>query len=572
MVEDRDEGGGRRAGWRAAARPGLAPGQVPGLRPGLVAGLMTGLMTGLPGAGTAGAAALAPDAAAIGQLVEAASLDAMAEASVRACIEMGVPHGAAMEAAYADWRTRHRLPLVRSVVLNLAARQRRDPPWMEVSAAMQQRVQAEALPEKACETLMRDWSTPAMDAGALYPAAEATARALIAEKLANAPEPLPTTAGVAGGGQVLSIAQLLHLLEPQNAGAGQGTQRPLGPLLIKGRIRRWLDTRVSFQLVQDEGEFSAQRAINLRFDAEALLGREVVLSGMLRNPRAYTLELEDAVWVSDPAGLQPSTRPAQALQRKPVPLPRVLSKAGQGLQDKDLAAVVLHGYADYSNGSQWREEVRFLLRDGSAYLRTEMPPDQLDAARSKRLEPQRWARWRAKGAHYDFQAQNDQGLPEGGWQAGQHRAMRPWAPGARLEGSYSRSAFYGNQFIGGTSSTRGIRFMRDGRFERSFHSLSGSGSLAAAQGTVIHGSASGDGKGSQSVAGGTVGTALGSVTTTTPQNRKDDGASRRGSYTLSGYVAVLRYDDGREERLLSFPVDDGSRSVFLGSSSYSLAK
>lgn len=60
------------------------------------------------------------------------------------------------------------------------------------------------------------------------------------------------------------------------------------------------------------------------------------------------------------------------------------------------------------------------------------------------------------------------------------------------------------------------------------------------------------------------------MTTTTGPNRKDDGASRRGSYTLSGYVAVLRYDDGHEERLLSFPVRDGS--VFLGDASYTLDK
>ena len=523
--------------------------------------------------GQAGAATAPPDAAAIGQLVEAATLDAMTEASVRGCVEMGVAQAPALQTAFADWRSRHQLPLLRSVVLNLAARQHRDPPWKAMSEAMKQRVLDEPQPEKACETLQRDWSTPTMDASALYPAAVATARALIAEKLARAPEPLPVVPGPLGGGQVLSVAQLLQQVEQARAsGTGAQARRPLADLLVRGRIVRWMEERVSFTLEQDDGVFSAQRALVLRFDAEALLGREVVLRGTVQDPRAYTVELSDAAWVSDPSGLQPSPLPAQALRRKPVPLARVTAKPGQGLQDKALAAVVLHGHADYSNGSQWREEVRFLLRDGSAYLRTEMPPDQLDLSRSRRLEPQQWGRWRARGDHHDFQAQDDHGAPTGSWEPGEHRPMRPWAPGTRIEGSFSRSAFYGSLFTGGTASTRSIRFTRDGRFERSFHSQSGSGSLAAVQGTVIHGSAYGDGKGSQSVAGGTVGTGLGSVTTTTAPNRKDDGASRRGSYTLSGYAAVLRYDDGHEERLLSFPVDESGRSVYLGEASYTQDK
>ena len=509
-----------------------------------------------------------PDATAIGQLVEAATLDAMTEASVLACLDMGIANGAAMENAYAEWRARHRLALSRSVVMNLAARQHRDLPWKAMSAALRERVLGEAQPDAVCDTLMRDWSAPTMDVGTLYPAAAGTAQALIEAQAAHAPSSVPTLAGIPGGGQVLSVSQLLGLVESQRQGGAQ--QRSWPPLLIKGRVRRWLDDRVSFQLVQDEGPFQAQRALKLGFDAEPLLGREVVLRATLKNPRDYFLELEDAAWVREPAGLVPSTLPAQALRRKGVPLQRVLAKPGQGVAEKELAGVVLHGYADYSNGSQWREEVRFLLRDGTAYDRTEMPPDHLLARQSRRLEPQHWLRWRAKGERYEFQAQDDQGAPSGDWTAGEHRAMRPWAPGTRLDGRYSRSAFYGSLFTGGTSSTRGIRFMPDGRFERSYHSLSGSGSMAAVQGTAIYGSASGDGKGSQSVAGGTVGTGLGSVTTTTAPRRQDDGASRRGQYTLSGYTALLRYDDGHEERLLSFPVRDGS--VYLGDASYSIDK
>jgi hypothetical protein len=159
----------------------------------------------------------------------------------------------------------------------------------------------------------------------------------------------------------------------------------------------------------------------------------------------------------------------------------------------------------------------------------------------------------------------------GEWKPEQHRAVRPWPDDTRLEGYYSRSSFSGSQFSGGISSTQAVRFSKDGRFERSYHSLGTSGSIAAAAGTMISGGAHGDGKGSTTTGGGTVAGGLGSTTTTT-QGSKDDGASRRGRYQLSGYALTLTYDDGHSERLLSFPVYDDSKTVYVGNSSLSLAK
>ena len=188
---------------------------------------------------------------------------------------------------------------------------------------------------------------------------------------------------------------------------------------------------------------------------------------------------------------------------------------------------------------------------------------------SRRLQPQHWGRWRAKGDGFEVQPQDDHGRP-GAWQAAPHQPVRPWPRSTRLDGRFTRSEFKGSVVLGGTSSSRSIRFTKDGRFERSFHALTSTGTLQAITGTVIAGTASGDGRGSSRAGGGTVGTGTGIVGATSGQRTSDDGASRRGRYQFDGYALTLAYDDGHQERLLSFPVQDDRRSLYVGDGSYDL--
>jgi hypothetical protein len=88
---------------------------------------------------------------------------------------------------------------------------------------------------------------------------------------------------------------------------------------------------------------------------------------------------------------------------------------------------------------------------------------------------------------------------------------------------------------------------------------------------VVSGSSHGDGKGSSSTGGGTVGTPFGTAGAVSSRSN-DDGASRRGRYRLSGFVLTLDYDDGQQERLLSFPVHDDNKTVYVGNGSMSLDK
>jgi len=465
---------------------------------------------------------------------------------------------------------------LRLVVMELKRRHAGSAPsWDTLTEPMRRRVLAEAAPDAVCAGLASDLQGAGMDVGAQYPQARAVAQALVQAKLVSLPR-VPAVVPGAGRGQVLLPSQIPALLAQQGRGwsaiSEEAAARGLGPVYAKGRVERWGNDGDRFRLVQEQGQRRSTRSILLNFNAETWVGREIVLRGLVTSLSGSSITLSDAALVGDASGLAPSPLAQEPLARREVLLQRVMSAPGQGLPDKELAAVVIHGEGNYNNGTRWDEDVRYLLRDGTVYHRTEMPPDQLNVAASRQLEPQRWGRWRSAGKGYEMQAQDDDGRAEGGWKAEKHYAVRPWPKDTRLEGSFSRGTFSGSLVLGGTSSRRAIRFTRDGRFERSYSSLSSSGSLGATlNNTMISSSSHRDGKGSSSTGGGTVGGPFGTVGAVSSR-KQDDGASRRGRYQLSGYVLQLDYDDGHQERLLSFPVHDDHRTVYVGNGSLSLNK
>jgi hypothetical protein len=527
----------------------------------------------------AGAAPLAADQAAVGQLVNAVSLDVMAEATLAACDDVGASSFVPLRSAWVAWREKHQLPQLKAVLVSANRRNHfgRAPAWDEITDPMRARVLGDPNPEQACAALVRDLQSPGMDATALFPQAAGTAAELLRIGAATRLAELP--AAVAPEGASLLLPTQIAALASQHQGgwsslSADNAQREHGFVYVRGRVKRWSQGRDGdrFSLVVDEGERISGAKVYLDFDAEPWVGREVVLRGVVTSLRSYAIDLSRVALVADASRLQPSPLAQEPLARKEVLLQRVMSPPGRGLPDKELAAVVIEGRADYNNGTRWEEDVRFLLRDGTVYRRTDMPPDQLDVAASRRLEPQQWGRWRANGKGYDMQAQDFDGRPAGDWKTGHHHAVKPWPQGTRLEGFFSRGTFSGSLVTGGVSSKRAIRFTRDGRFERSTSSLGTSGGLAAVNGANISMSSRADGKGSSSTAGGTVAGPLGTVTATSGTHNKDDGASRRGRYQLSGFVLTLDYDDGHQERLLCFPVHDDGKTVYVGSGSLSLDK
>jgi len=518
--------------------------------------------------------ALATDPAAMRQLVEAVTLDVMSEASVEACLELGAPTAVAARDAWSAWRVRQDLPTMRVLLTRVMQRNSSDPPWEKIADPLRRKLLADPNAAQSCAELARGFPSAGMDVGTRYPQAGAVARALLQTNLVMPITPLPVVAEPARG-PVLMPTQVIALTEQRGqwlALSDEAAQRRMGTVYVKGRVARDWKRPENFRLEWVQGERAAPQPIHLKFNAEAWVGREIVLRGVVTSLNRLSMDLGHAALVTDPSGLTPSPLPQTPLARVEVPLMRVSSAPGRGLADKDLAAIVVHGRANSIGGTRWEEDVLFLLRDGSVYRRTEMPPDQLDVAASRRLEPQQWGRWRAVAGGYEMQAQDDDGRPVGEWKREPHVAVKAWPKDTRLQGNFSRSAFNGSMVTGGTSSTRGIRFTPDGRFERSFHALSSTGSLQAITGTVISGSSTGDGSGSTRTSSSTVGTGTGDVGVSSGTRKIDDGASRRGRYQLDGYVITLDYDDGHQERLLSFPVDANRRSVFVGTGSYDLEK
>ncbi|MBI3347909.1 MAG: hypothetical protein HY020_11965 [Burkholderiales bacterium] len=549
--------------------------RIASTRAGLLAGLALVLRAGLAGALPPATPSLLTDTAVMGQLVGAVSLDVMTEASLDACSDIGAPSAAQARAAWVAWRERHQVAPLRMVLISLKQRNGSSmPPWSTLTEPMRQRVLTDATPDRICAGLGQDLQGAGMDVTAQYPQARPVALALLQAKMAYK----PTTLDVAPGsprGQLLLPSQMPALVKQQgrwSAVSEETAQQKLGLVYVKGRVERYASDGDRYRLVQEQGDRRSRRSVTLDVSAEPWVGREVVLRGVVTSLDNSYVNLAAAAVVGDPSGLTPSPLPQEPLERREVLLQRVTSAAGKGLPDKELAAVVIHGEGNYNNGTRWEEDVRFLLRDGTVYRRTEMPPDQLNVAASRQLEPQQWGRWRGADQRYEMQSQDDDGRPNGDWKAEKHYAVKPWAPDTRLEGSFSRGSFHGSLVLGGMSFKRAIRFTRDGRFERSNSSFGSSGTLAATlNNTVISGSSQADGSGSSSTGGGTVGGPFGTAGAVSAR-KTDDGASRRGRYRLSGYVLTLDCDDGHQERLLSFPVHPDGKTVYVGDGSLSLDK
>lgn len=515
---------------------------------------------------------LLTDRAAMEQLIGAVSLDVMTEASVDACSDMGAPSAMTARAAWAAWRERHQIALLRMVLISMKQRNGSSvPPWERLTGPMRQRVLGEPVPERLCAALVQDLQGPGMDASVQFPQARAVAQGLLQIKLAYKPT-LPEVMPGAPRGQVLVPSQIPALVKQHghwSAIGEEAAKQRLGWVFVRGRVERYGMDGDRYRLVQAQGERRSPQTIALDVSAEPWMGREVALRGLFSSlDEAYT-SLAAAALVTDTSGLAPSPLAQAPLTRQEVLPQRVSTAPGKGLADRELAAIVLHGEANTLDGSRWEEDVRFLLRDGSAYRRGGMPPDQLNVAASRELEPGQWSRWRSQGLRYEMQDADDEGRTIGVWQAMPHRAVKPWPVGTRLEGSFSRASFTGSLVLGGRSSSETFRFLPNGRFERSFSATSSTGTLAATlNNTVIAGASHADGQGSSRVGGGSVGSGPagspgGSVGAVSAQ-QADDGASRRGRYQLGGYALLLDYDDGHQERLLSFPVDDQRQAVFIG--------
>lgn len=260
-----------------------------------------------------------------------------------------------------------------------------------------------------------------------------------------------------------------------------------------------------------------------------------------------------------PAGGAPvATTPVAKPAARPA-APKAEAAPARGLAPGEIHGLLYHAYgATGVGGYEFREETFLLLKDGTYYRGKTAAPDRLDAAVSRRQEPQLWGRWRQAAGGFEILPQDAQGQPKGDWRKQPGRLVDRWRAGQTLDATYTSKAFNGAPGLGGVYSSTSYRFTPDGRFERIGYRQGGSGSMAAATGFSASASGYSDGRGSQrSAGGGNAAVFAGS------RSQSADGASHRGAYRLDGLTLELRYDDGRVERVLCAPWSDDLKSIYM---------
>ncbi|WP_132087721.1 hypothetical protein [Caulobacter sp. BK020] len=371
---------------------------------------------------------------------------------------------------------------------------------------------------------------------------------------AAAPAPQAPAASAAPAGVYYTPAQLKALVASwwgptRDYDRANRMLEQAGRLYIQGRVMARGDT---FFLETNDGTFRSKLPVAVDLSDRELTpftGRTITVEGRMQELPSGMVFLKETRIV-DGAGLKPSPLPSEpGLYRLDVKPSQITAAPGAGLSPAQVQGLLHNGHGETgANGYEFREDVFLLLKDGTAYLGHAVAPSDLDIAKSRKLEPQLWARWRAKGAGFQILRQDDFGRPEGDWSDQPGHLTGAWKPNQRLNATYSAQAFHGSLALGGTYSSTAYRFSDDGRFEVIGYKQSGSGSMAAASGFTASGSGYSDGKGSRtSAGGGTAGVFAGS------QSRSEDGASQRGVYRLEGLSLVLKYDDGRTESVLCAP-------------------
>jgi hypothetical protein len=523
-------------------------------------------------------------------------LDINSEEIVRYCESGASSATPSLRSAWQAWRARNRIDDVTGRLDDTILRRTRDAMASTV-AATRQKLASAGQPAAVCGQLGSMWSGPDFDPRRSYPAAYDASGNVVAVPVASAAvastqrsaATTPTAAASTSAspsrrafnpanyasvarpsGTVYSVAQLTPLVAgwfgtPRSYDRARAHVREAGTLYIRGMVITRRDSRF---LETSDGTFASRFLVSPGIDVSAFDGQEITVEGTIDEVPSTILFLRNARVVRDASGLRASPLPAEdGMRRLEVTVDRITAVAGRGLRAQDIRGMFYTAYgATGVSGYEFREEMRLLLRDGWAYLRTDIAPADLDVEVSRRVEPQQWARWRAVSGGYEIQRLNDHGAPDGEWFRKTGRLLSVWPTNHRLNGSFTAAAFYGSIALGGTYSKTTYVFRPDGRWERVGYSQSSSGSMAAQSPVDFTASASSvsDGSGTKSSSGG------GNLDVyTSGSSRRDDGAKNRGTYRLDGMTIEMRADDGTVTRTLCLPVDAKFESLYLFGRSFS---
>jgi len=230
---------------------------------------------------------------------------------------------------------------------------------------------------------------------------------------------------------------------------------------------------------------------------------------------------------------------AKAAQEAEAARYKCVTAPGRGVPDAKVAGIIHNVTVNPGMGFSVTEDLFLLLKDGAVHRGLRVPPDQLDVPLSRRTEPQTWGRWRRQGPQILVAWPDAPGrfVPLKGEPA------IPARPGERLSGRFGAGESSGGMGFGGSYRLWGVTFTSAGRFLKDGRGGSSSGSLGATMNGFSADTMYDDEGASTSVVSPGAVVAAGT---------RKPGGHRGGTYSLSGYVLTLRYDDGRVVRLPFF--------------------
>ncbi len=499
----------------------------------------------------------------LSEAVQVIGLDMSIEALVAHCETTAPAASGGLRARWRSWREAARVPAVETALGREKLTVVRDT-MAGAAAKGVEKLRTMGPPVQTCP-MIPGWLTEGpFDTRTAFPALYAGLDQTTGQAGASIAAPSAPAARAEAGGVYYTPAQLKALV-----GSWFGATRDIGqarrmaqrPIYIQGKVEK---ARDSYFLVTNDGVFRSRLPVSTGLGERILApleGRTITVAGNFTDIPSGLAFMENARIV-DPAGLKPATiSDKPGLYRLDVKEEQVTAAPGAGVKPG-----AIHGLL-YDNetivGGGLKETVLLLLNDGTYYSGETVSPDRLDIAKSRKLEPQLWGRWRKADKGYQIQPQDDFGAPQD-WRAQEGFLTGTWKPGQTLDGAYTAQAFHGSLATGGVHTSTSYLFKPDGRFERIGFAQGGSGSMAAVGGFVGSASSLSTGKGATSTAGGgNAGVFAGA------HSRQDDGAANRGAYRLNGLTMELTYDDGRKASVLSAPWGADGKSIYMFGQTFS---
>ena len=183
--------------------------------------------------------------------------------------------------------------------------------------------------------------------------------------------------------------------------------------------------------------------------------------------------------------------------RNKIPVDQIRAAPDKGLAASEIDGIYINLETGVGIGGYPIQEYNpyLLLQDHSIYKRLLLEPQQLDAKRSKELEPDQWGTWKRSGDNIIVNWNNGKNNTWSVW----HKTL-PAGKGTRLSGYYRSIGGGGSLATGGdviTFSSDGITFFADGKYVRG----KSSGAAAGGSGSYGTGSRSSKSSGTYSISG-----------------------------------------------------------------------